>query len=869
MQIAKRKVLNFKRRHTCDPTTPPISLIDPLWSKPERIVARRASPYDPGWEVLVKWQGLGYEHATWEAESDPFLATPACAALAKELWERQTAAFRRSLPKALESSQSARIAARGALTPMTETRASVAQGGILHPHQLEAINWLREQWSEGNNAILGDEAGLGKSATVLSFLSSLREDFGCPGPMLIVAPAAALPYWEGECVRWLEASRLDIICYQGSVGARTVLFDHELWLQPTSLDGRGVHKALISDRVPKPDIIITSHDVFAADAPELNKMRFEVVIMDERHRVRSSLSKAHSAMMDVTARYRLALSGPGTVSSVDELMTRVSFLQPQYQSLNDLPGSLDEKEVPAQLTALRQLCDPVTMARSRSVVGPLVTPPTEVRLSVELCQEQVAAYKSVLVRAYELLADPKPSRFSGYRATQLKSVAAELRKACCHPLLVKLPGSSPGRAADVEQLSSIEAITAGSPKVALLDGMLRAFLAEKKKVLVFAHSTPILDLLQRCITLRFGSDSCARVDEETLSSDRRDAIASFNDPGSNAFIFLMHPHACGLGTDIPSIDSVVFFDSDWNVNADLSSLAHALRVGSGHGESLKVFRLYCKGSIEEKILSLAEKMKGLEGSLRHSHGRAYSAGAKVFEDVLRFGAESMFSPAPAANESGGDGGSAAGQQQEDTAGAAGTPLEATLEAAKDGDKLDGGSSIAVKKEVDGGLAAQHEDAAQPMDVAAPAHADGDTAIAPMATEALATTLLAGPSTDNNPTPTATGDDATEAVAIMYSDKIIQRILITDAVAALAAHARQEQDTTAAENNPSTPCVLSEDLPMVVVVDLSALKLDEASYSSEGELICLVVVLILRFLPTEQLLCCIPYLQLITSRCCRG
>jgi hypothetical protein len=27
---------------------------------------RRPSPTGPGWEVLVKWEGLGYEHASWE-----------------------------------------------------------------------------------------------------------------------------------------------------------------------------------------------------------------------------------------------------------------------------------------------------------------------------------------------------------------------------------------------------------------------------------------------------------------------------------------------------------------------------------------------------------------------------------------------------------------------------------------------------------------------------------------------------------------------------------------------------------------------------------------------------------------------------------
>ena len=111
MQIAKRKVLNFKKRHGCGPADTPVSLADPAWSRPERFVARRSAPHNPGWEVLVKWQGLGYDHATWEAESDPFLAQPECVALARAMWERQAAALRRASPGVIEDAQAARIAA--------------------------------------------------------------------------------------------------------------------------------------------------------------------------------------------------------------------------------------------------------------------------------------------------------------------------------------------------------------------------------------------------------------------------------------------------------------------------------------------------------------------------------------------------------------------------------------------------------------------------------------------------------------------------------------------------------------------------------------------------------------------------------------
>ena len=62
-------------------------------------------------------------------------------------------------------------------------------------------------------------------------------------------------------------------------------------------------------QVIKPDVVLTSMEALAGDAADLQHVSWDLIILDERSRARSSVAKAHSALKDFPATsFRLQLS---------------------------------------------------------------------------------------------------------------------------------------------------------------------------------------------------------------------------------------------------------------------------------------------------------------------------------------------------------------------------------------------------------------------------------------------------------------------------------------------------------------------------------------------------------------------------------
>ena len=143
---------------------------------------------------------------------------------------------------------------------------------------------------------------------------------------------------------------------------------------------------------------------------------------------------------------------------------------------------------------------------------------------------------------------------------------------------------------------SMSRFVTDSGKLARLDALLKELKANDHRVLLYFQMTRMIDLMEEYLTYR--NYKFVRLDGSTKLEDRRDTVADFQADRS-IFVFLLSTRAGGLGINLTSADTVIFYDSDWNPTIDSQAMDRAHRLGQTR--QVTVYRLITRGTIEERI----------------------------------------------------------------------------------------------------------------------------------------------------------------------------------------------------------------------------------------------------------------------------
>ncbi|KAJ8686508.1 hypothetical protein QAD02_022302 [Eretmocerus hayati] len=144
-------------------------------------------------------------------------------------------------------------------------------------------------------------------------------------------------------------------------------------------------------------------------------------------------------------------------------------------------------------------------------------------------------------------------------------------------------------------------------KLTVLDNLLKRLKEQGHRVLIYSQMTKMIDLLEEYMYHR--KHTFMRLDGSSKISDRRDMVADFQ-KRADIFVFLLSTRAGGLGINLTAADTVIFYDSDWNPTVDQQAMDRAHRLGQT--KQVTVYRLICKGTIEERILQRAREKSEIQ-----------------------------------------------------------------------------------------------------------------------------------------------------------------------------------------------------------------------------------------------------------------
>ncbi|KAF5768820.1 putative DNA helicase chromatin regulator PHD family [Helianthus annuus] len=609
--LAKRKLDNYKGKYG----TTVINICEERWKVPQRIIAQRSSS-DGSTEVFVKWTGLPYDECTWEKTDEPII----------EKSSHLIDLFNRFETQAVEKDGFKNEISRGKGEVTTLTEQPKELGGSLFPHQLEALNWLRKCWHRGKNVILADEMGLGKTISACAFLSSLYFEFKARLPSLVLVPLSTMPNWMSEFSMW--APNLNVVEYHGCAKARALMRQFEWHANDTKNKKTSGYKF---------NVLLTTYEMVLADSTHLCGVPWEVLVVDEGHRLKNSSSKLFSLLNTFSFQHRVLLTGTPLQNNIGEMYNLLNFLQPAlFPSLSAFEDRFNDLSTAEKVDELKKLVAPHMLRRLKKDAMQNIPPKTERIVPVELSSIQAEYYRAMLTKNYQVLRNIG----KGIPQQSMLNIVMQLRKVCNHPYLI--PGTEP-ESGTVEFLHDMR--IKASAKLTLLHSMLKILKKEGHRVLIFSQMTKLLDILEDYLNIEFGSKAFERVDGSVSIADRQMAIQRFNNDKSR-FVFLLSTRACGLGINLATADTVIIYDSDFNPHADIQAMNRAHRIGQSN--RLLVYRLVVRASVEERILQLAKKKLMLDQLFVNKSGSQ-----KEVEDILRWGTEELFNDS--STQSGKDG----------------------------------------------------------------------------------------------------------------------------------------------------------------------------------------------------------------------
>ena len=435
----------------------------------------------------------------------------------------------------------------------------------LRPYQQEGLNWLVFLHENQLGGCLADDMGLGKTLQSIAFLQFLKNNSKNKlKPHLIIAPTSLIFNWMAELEKF--APKLKALAFIGG--------------------NRDEHKSSFDQY----DLILTTYGSIVKDIEFHKNQVYSYIILDESQAIKNPLSQRFKAVRLLNCENRLALTGTPIENNTFDLYSQFNFLNPGiFGSIKhfrtNFSDAIDKEQDEDTSALLAKIIHPFLLRRTKPQVATELPSKTEAIIYCEMNKQQRKVYDQFKDYFRQQILDQIENEGVNRSQIYILQGLTKLRQICNSTALADKEKDYGNDSAKLDEL-----VRHLKQKVA------------KHKVLVFSQFVGMLQLVKE------------RLDEEDIKFEYLDGQTKKREEKVNNFqnnpkvrVFLISLKAGGTGLNLTEADYVYLIDPWWNPAVESQAIDRCYRIGQD--KKVMAYRMICKDSIEEKILSLQDKKK--------------------------------------------------------------------------------------------------------------------------------------------------------------------------------------------------------------------------------------------------------------------
>ena len=448
-------------------------------------------------------------------------------------------------------------------------------------HQIEGVRFGLNK----RKFLLCDDQGLGKTKQIIDFVGCL-EKTDTINKVLIVCGVNSLKYnWQSEIEihsnekGWVLGTR-----FRKTTGK--------------AYEGSTKDKLEDLDNLPDCRYIITNIETLRAGAEKISKSKYHfpiaeklqelckngtisVIAFDECHKSKEPTSLQSRAMINVTAKYMVAMSGTPLMNNPLDLYFPMSWLGYEKHSFYQFKqhyctlGGWGGSQVVGykNLEEIREMMDNIMLRRLKTEVLDL---PEKIRKIeyVDMTPKQSQIYKEV---------------YNG--------VMSELQK-------IKFSNNPLSMMIRLRQATGWTGVISNtiqeSAKMDRMVELVSEIVASGQKAIIFSNWESMTEVAME----KLKSYNPAYITGATKADERMKEVERFQD-NDKCKVIIGTIGAMGTGLTLTAAQNVIFLDSPWNMALKAQAEDRAHRIGTKG--TVNIITLVCKNTIDERIEELVEK----------------------------------------------------------------------------------------------------------------------------------------------------------------------------------------------------------------------------------------------------------------------